>query len=521
MTAEQHRLRQGLEDFARQGTFALTQCVCNLVKDMASSGVVAPEAPMEEQQRKVSDLIGFFEEEVEQLQNDVRSDSQAALTPSAPPLDVTDGTVDAFLADVHVPPQPPAQPGPPESIEEQLDAGLRFFLCMRSPSHGLYRDKLMFSDRNFDAIPISTSATGFGLIALAISVARGLVSRDSALRLALETLRSLRGGPEFAIVRSANGFMAHWPDHSGNTTGEISTVDTAILVLGSLFASNFFADDEFQSYAHSLATSVYWADALVESCPEGRPGMHLIISADGSGSPHLTRPFNEYYLLAFCGAFVEKELRHMERGKCTRFFEENFQRPPTTTRNYWGDELLSDHPGRFLPSFVFQFCYYLSGHFAGSSEYVEFFKSAAKADLLFWKKAHPLGEDCEVWGCGAGAYPERFGENAEDPYGYKATAIDENQELVYSAPILAGFLPVCPDGEDIKGKLERWHKSGDACKYDLPNGEALLWRASVRQPEWRAPSIEVVDFSTMVFGCAAHVLGMEFFHKYAPNFKKR
>mmetsp|Transcript_69791 Transcript_69791/g.130367 ORF Transcript_69791/g.130367 Transcript_69791/m.130367 type:complete len:484 (+) Transcript_69791:76-1527(+) len=432
---------------------------------------------------------------------------QGVPPPSAPPpMDVQQGDLMEFPKDTdHTGSEVPAQA--PWELSSQLDAGLRFFLSIRN-CHGLYFDKLMFGG---GGSPLSTSATGFGLIALAISAERNVLNRASALNLALQTLRSIRGGSGFAIARSPNGFMAHWPDDHGNADGELSTIDTAILVLGALFAANYFDESrELRTLAVSLATSVHWEDALIHADEQGLPGMSLQITRDGSGLG-VTRPFNEYYLLAFCGAYVETKLLQSPDGRASRFFWQNFAEPPSTRSNYWGHELLSDHPERFLPSFVVQFCFYLSGHFHQSQQYREFMEAAYKADRLFWEKANPDGS---VWGSGAGAYPERFGENPDDPYGYKATAIDENDALVYSAPILAGYLHFHP--EENGRKLEDWHRMNDGCKYILPSGDTVLWRASVTHPGWRAPSLEVVDFSTLVLGLAHQVLGEAFFIKYAP-----
>jgi hypothetical protein len=48
----------------------------------------------------------------------------------------------------------------------------------------------------------------------------------------------------------------------------------------------------------------------------------------------------------------------------------------------------------------------------------------------------------------------------------------------------------------------------------LPNSDYfVLWRLSAVQPDWKPPNIAGVDWSTMVFGLAAHpdALGMGFF----------
>ena len=187
--------------------------------------------------------------------------------------------------------------------------------------------------------------------------------------------------------------------------------------------------------------------------------------------------------------------------------------------------LLTDHSERFLSSFVVQYCYYLSAHFASSGHYARYFVAAARADQLYWKLAAPSAAG-GVWGCGAGAYPSDI---RNGPYGYHACAIDDNAALVYSAPVVAGFLPTVPETAEL---LLHWRARGDACCYETTvttpsavGGSAqehavhhvMLWRASLTHPEWRAPTIEAVDYAPFMLGCAAHVLGHDFFRKHAAG----
>eukprot|EP00931_Biecheleriopsis_adriatica_P007436 TRINITY_DN108715_c0_g1_i1.p1 TRINITY_DN108715_c0_g1~~TRINITY_DN108715_c0_g1_i1.p1 ORF type:complete len:424 (-),score=72.61 TRINITY_DN108715_c0_g1_i1:185-1420(-) len=394
-------------------------------------------------------------------------------------------------------------------VAEQLDSSIRFFDMLRSPQ-GMYYDKLTFDGTGS---PFSTAATGFGLVSLAISVERGLVTRGVALGKAQSTLESVKGCEQFFIARSKNGFMAHFPGPDGASEGEISTIDTAILILGALFVDNFFQDEKLRNLVEEVAGSVSWGDAFIESLLNG-PQMYMTFKVNGVGEG-LTRPFNEYYLLALCGAIVESQILKRP-GKAHSFFVKYFNKPPSASynrSNYWGFEVLTDINGRFLPSFIVQYCFYFSKHFASSEDYRAFVHAACAADISFWEKATPDMKH-RPWGSGAGAYPEHFAKDPSNPCGYKAVAIDDNEHLVYSAPIVAGFLPFRPE---IAEQLESWHKESNCCKYKLPNGDDVLWRASVRQPAWRAASVEAVDFAPMLLGSAAHVLGLDFFEKYAPD----
>ena len=72
--------------------------------------------------------------------------------------------------------------------------------------------------------------------------------------------------------------------------------------------------------------------------------------------------------------------------------------------------------------------------------------------------------------------------------------------------------------ESINVQLE-WLYTKDVCAYqtDLSDGSErnILWRCSVRLPNWRAPSMDSIDYSTMILGYATNFLPEDFYHTYA------
>ena len=70
----------------------------------------------------------------------------------------------------------------------------------------------------------------------------------------------------------------------------------------------------------------------------------------------------------------------------------------------------------------------------------------------------------------------------------------------------------------INEQLE-WLYTNDVCAYavDLPDGTKpkILWRCSVRLPDWRCPSVDSIDFSTMILGYATNFLNQDFYNKFA------
>ena len=72
--------------------------------------------------------------------------------------------------------------------------------------------------------------------------------------------------------------------------------------------------------------------------------------------------------------------------------------------------------------------------------------------------------------------------------------------------------------ESINAQLE-WLYTNDVCAYEteLSDGRKpkILWRCSVRLPDWRAPSMDSIDYSTMILGYATNFLPENFYYTYA------
>src|SRR5258708_2836603 len=96
----------------------------------------------------------------------------------------------------------------------------------------------------------SIAAVGFGLTAYGIGAERGYVTRAAAAQRTLATLQSMlamKQGRDPRRVSGYKGFLCHFRDmKSGERfeTVELSTVDTALLVAGALFAQSYFDRDD-------------------------------------------------------------------------------------------------------------------------------------------------------------------------------------------------------------------------------------------------------------------------------------
>ena len=145
--------------------------------------------------------------------------------------------------------------------ESRLDAlqrhAFEYFLHETNPANGLV------ADTSHPGAAASIAATGFGLAAFPVGVARGWMARADAVERTLTLLRFLRDsrqGPE-PDATGYKGFYYHFLDiSSGLRAGgcELSTVDTAFLLAGMLAATAFFDGEcEEEHEIRRLADALY------------------------------------------------------------------------------------------------------------------------------------------------------------------------------------------------------------------------------------------------------------------------
>jgi len=352
-----------------------------------------------------------------------------------------------------------------------------------------------------------------GLLSEAIMVELGYSTREEAEARLVQSLTSLISDwPREPF----SGFMVHFTNRNHDQLSEFSTIDTTELVLGALFAGNYF-QGEVLALAQELLYSTQWSDAIKAA---DNPDIYPIVDADTGTFRGTIRPYNEYYLVAYIA-----NLTSQAGSKANQYFETYMgtQGPPAgdgsypVHKNYWGYDLLTDNPNIFMSSFIPQFNYFLAKGYQLNSFYSSMGSSWLAADMKYWSLA--LGPGSTIWGAdvqgrvwGAGAGPS--------PSGYGVERIDGSADLVISAAIMAGFLPAADDElkQTINSQLD-WLYDNNVCAYEarLPDGSTpkILWRCSVRIPDWRAPSVDSIDFSTMILGYATNFLPEGFYTKYA------
>ena len=117
----------------------------------------------------------------------------------------------------------------------------RFWSAFRDPHNGLWCDTIYFNqssvcgDKASDFY--SSAGTGMGLISDCVFAEVGLLSRSGAQARALQTLLTIDGSwPR----EKFSGFFVHFTGPRFDAKSEFSTVDTAEMALGALFAGNYF-----------------------------------------------------------------------------------------------------------------------------------------------------------------------------------------------------------------------------------------------------------------------------------------
>ncbi len=123
-----------------------------------------------------------------------------------------------------------------DSIQEKT---FQFFLHEHHPEWGIVKD------RTAEWAPASIASTGFGLPSFAVGVERNWITRDEAARITLNTLDFFVNSVQSAdtAVTGYRGFYYHFLRMSTGTrewTCELSTVDTGLLMMGIIFARNYY-----------------------------------------------------------------------------------------------------------------------------------------------------------------------------------------------------------------------------------------------------------------------------------------
>ncbi len=146
-----------------------------------------------------------------------------------------------------------------DSIQEKT---FQFFLYEHHPEWGIVKD------RTAAWAPASIASTGFALPSFAVGVERNWITRDDAARITLNTLDFFVNSVQSAdtAVTGYKGFYYHFLRMSTGTREwrcELSTVDTGLLMMGIIFARNYYnlnsdIERRIRSQADIILSRIEW-----------------------------------------------------------------------------------------------------------------------------------------------------------------------------------------------------------------------------------------------------------------------
>lgn len=153
-----------------------------------------------------------------------------------------------------------AAPGADPLIRDLQERTFRYFWDTTDPETGLAPDR--WPTPSFASI----AAVGFALTAYPIGVTHGWITRAQARTRTLATLRFFATAPQGDGQSDASGYKGFFYHFLGVTKGrrfaraELSTIDTALLLGGVLFAQSWFdGDDPAEAEIRALADQLYAA----------------------------------------------------------------------------------------------------------------------------------------------------------------------------------------------------------------------------------------------------------------------
>lgn len=189
--------------------------------------------------------------------------------------------------------KPATKPGTPTSdafLDDLERRTFDFFWQTSDPVTGLAPDR--WPTPSFASI----AAVGFALSAYPVGVARGFITREQARDRVLRTLdffAALPQGPQAKGVAGYKGFFYHFLDMKSGLRFErceLSTVDTALLLMGALHCQSYFdAEQADEARIRALVDQIYgrvdwaWAQVRPPSISHGWTPEKGFIPSDWKG----------------------------------------------------------------------------------------------------------------------------------------------------------------------------------------------------------------------------------------------
>ncbi|HMG53654.1 MAG TPA: glucoamylase family protein [Kofleriaceae bacterium] len=344
-------------------------------------------------------------------------------------------------------PAPASSPGDDALLEDIEHRTFDWFWRTADPATGLIPDR--HPTPSFSSI----AAVGFGLMAVAIGVERGYVSRAAGRDRVLATLRFFRDAPQGDAatgVTGYKGFYYHFLDMASGRRYrdvELSSVDTALLLAGAVFCRGYFAGDdpaevELRGIADALLDRVdwRWMQPRAPAIAMGWLPEHGFLGYDWLG-------YNEAMIVILLALGSPAPVEPAAWDAWTSRYDRT-----------WGVSYGQQHLG-FPPQFGHQYSQLwvdfrgLRDRFMRAHD-LDYFENSRRATYAQrgYAIANPAGwrgYDAQVWGLTAcdgpgdltlevGGAPRRF-------HGYTARGIGSDDDGTLAPTAMIGSLPFAPE----------------------------------------------------------------------------
>jgi len=388
-------------------------------------------------------------------------------------------------------------------------------------STGMYQAKLDLVNNNSLA-NASIAVNGMALVTVCVADQMGWI--DNGQDLVIETLESLSGQTAgFTPDRNPSGFYPHFFNKNTGAraggTSEYSSVDNAVFCAGMKFCKNYFQNHSKGAAIAALVDELWsgydWSHVVVDPATDSNGGgMYLATDDTGAGSGNITRPYNEYILVAWMAYNHEKETE--ASGPAHRLWNNWFENTANLYKvAYAGYDMLTVKRKVYQAEHTYQMPYYLchfyttnQGDASGDKGYLHYMLNTVMADRA-WFQANTTGASYE-WAMSAGSGIDKESGDLTKGY-YSVDAIDDNPYHIVSPHTMAAFMPVYPQSKHDLIALFENNKG----VYGLPwdRSKKIIWRYSLREPSWEAPKVQGVDYAPFIFGVASlpEYCGPDFF----------
>ncbi|MFH1723801.1 MAG: glucoamylase family protein [Elusimicrobiota bacterium] len=359
-----------------------------------------------------------------------------------------------------------------------------FFWENTDPKTGLTRDRAANFEEKETRDIASIAATGFGLMALGVARSRGWITYEQAYERTLITLKGYLGRKN-----TEHGWSYHFMHlHTGERVGtsEVSSIDTALFLVGAVFAGRYFKGTEVERLAEKIYRRVDFPWMMTDGgkTPEKRT-LSMGWMPEGGFLKDRWHEYSEHMILSL-----------LAMGSPTLPLPPEIWHAWTRRRgSYAGDESIASGP-----LFTHQYSHMAVDFRGRRDRYADYFENSKAATLANRRFAIDQRKRYRTYG------PDSWGLTASDgPDGYRAYGAPpgraEHDGTV--APTAAGGSIVFTPELSIRALRHFMRKYGDRIWGRYGFSDAFntdpRWKDRFNAPGmWRSPDVIGIDQGIML-----------------------